>query len=67
MSNSVSRPTGAWPKAGQLVLTARPYRSRGQLVDLPGECTRLAEAAGENTSSLLPSENIRARALLSIF
>ena len=32
--------------AGRLVLTARPYRSRGQLVDLPGECTRLAEAAG---------------------
>jgi modification methylase len=32
--------------AGRLVLTARPYRSRGQLVDLPGEITRLAEAAG---------------------
>jgi SAM-dependent methyltransferase len=32
--------------AGRLVLTARPYRSRGQLVDLPGEITRLAEATG---------------------
>src|SRR5918996_362598 len=32
--------------AGRLVLTARPYRSRGQLVDLPGQLTRLAAEAG---------------------
>jgi hypothetical protein len=28
------------------VLTARPYRHREQLVDLPGQLTRTAEAAG---------------------
>jgi tRNA G10 N-methylase Trm11 len=31
---------------GRLVLTARPYRSRGVLVDLPGEIVRLAAGAG---------------------
>jgi hypothetical protein len=31
---------------GRLVLTARPYRSRGVLVDLPGQITRLCERAG---------------------
>jgi modification methylase len=32
--------------AGLVVLTARPYRHRERLVDLPGELTRVAEAAG---------------------
>jgi hypothetical protein len=31
---------------GLLVLTARPYRNHDQLVDLPGQLTRVAEAAG---------------------
>ena len=31
---------------GLLVLTARPYRHRERLVDLPGQLTRVAEAAG---------------------
>jgi modification methylase len=31
---------------GLLVLTARPYRHRDQLVDLPGQLTQVAEAAG---------------------
>jgi SAM-dependent methyltransferase len=31
---------------GLLVLTARPYRQRERLVDLPGQLTRVAEAAG---------------------
>jgi modification methylase len=31
---------------GLVVLTARPYRHREQLVDLPGQLTRVAEAAG---------------------
>jgi tRNA G10 N-methylase Trm11 len=31
---------------GLLVLTARPYRQRDQLVDLPGQLTQVAEAAG---------------------
>jgi modification methylase len=31
---------------GLLVLTARPYRHRDLLVDLPGQLTRVAEAAG---------------------
>ena len=31
---------------GRLVLTARPYRSQGALVDLPGRIVRLAEGAG---------------------
>jgi tRNA G10 N-methylase Trm11 len=31
---------------GRLVLTARPYRSHGSLVDLPGEIIRLAADAG---------------------
>ena len=31
---------------GLLVLTARPYRHRDHLVDLPGQLTRLAEATG---------------------
>jgi modification methylase len=31
---------------GLLVLTARPYRHRDHLVDLPGQLTRVAEAAG---------------------
>jgi len=31
---------------GRLVLTARPYRSQGVLVDLPGQITRLAAGAG---------------------
>jgi modification methylase len=31
---------------GVLVLTARPYRHRDQLVDLPGQLTQVAEAAG---------------------
>jgi DNA modification methylase len=32
--------------AGQLVLTVRPYRSRGALVDLPGQTIQLARDAG---------------------
>jgi modification methylase len=32
--------------AGLLVLTARPYRHRERLVDLPGQLTQVAEAAG---------------------
>jgi modification methylase len=36
---------------GLLVLTARPYRHHDQLVDLPGQLTQVAEAAG-----LLPYE-----------
>jgi modification methylase len=32
--------------AGLVVLTARPYRHRERLVDLPGELTQVAEAAG---------------------
>jgi modification methylase len=31
---------------GLLVLTARPYRHRDQLVDLPGQLTQVAEATG---------------------
>jgi modification methylase len=31
---------------GLLVLTARPYRHHDRLVDLPGQLTRVAEAAG---------------------
>jgi hypothetical protein len=31
---------------GLLVLTARPYRHREQLVDLPGQLTQIAEATG---------------------
>lgn len=31
---------------GRLVLTARPYRSQGVLVDLPGQIIRLAASAG---------------------
>ena len=31
---------------GLLALTARPYRHRDQLVDLPGQLTQVAEAAG---------------------
>src|SRR6266542_5024066 len=31
---------------GRLVLSARPYRSRGALVDLPGQIIRLAGSAG---------------------
>jgi modification methylase len=31
---------------GLLVLTARPYRRRDQLVDLPGQLTQVAEAVG---------------------
>ena len=31
---------------GRLVLTARPYRSQGVLVDLPGQIVRLAGSAG---------------------
>ncbi|MGH7477795.1 MAG: site-specific DNA-methyltransferase, partial [Longimicrobiales bacterium] len=31
---------------GRLVLTARPYRSQGALVDLPGQIIAHAEAAG---------------------
>ena len=31
---------------GRLVLTARPYRSQGVLVDLPGQIIRLAGRAG---------------------
>ena len=31
---------------GRLVLTARPYRSQGALVDLPGQIIALAEGAG---------------------
>jgi len=31
---------------GHLVLTARPYRSQGALIDLPGQIIRLAEGAG---------------------
>jgi modification methylase len=31
---------------GLLVLTARPYRHRERLVDLPGQLTQVAEAAG---------------------
>jgi modification methylase len=31
---------------GLLVLTARPYRQRERLVDLPGQLTQVAEAAG---------------------
>jgi SAM-dependent methyltransferase len=31
---------------GLLVLTARPYRHREQLIDLPGQLTQVAEAAG---------------------
>jgi modification methylase len=31
---------------GLVVLTARPYRHRERLVDLPGQLTRVAEAAG---------------------
>ena len=31
---------------GRLVLTARPYRHRERLVDLPGQLTQVAEAAG---------------------
>jgi hypothetical protein len=31
---------------GRLVLTARPYRSRGQLVDLPGDVIGLAASTG---------------------
>jgi SAM-dependent methyltransferase len=34
------------PGGGLLVLTARPYRQRERLVDLPGQLTRVAEAAG---------------------
>ena len=43
----------SWPAAstccapgGLLVLTARPYRHRDQLVDLPGQLTQVAEATG---------------------
>ena len=32
--------------SGRLVLTARPYRSNGSLVDLPGQVIRLAAEAG---------------------
>ena len=32
--------------SGRLVLTARPYRSNGSLVDLPGQISGLAEEAG---------------------
>jgi SAM-dependent methyltransferase len=32
--------------AGHLALTVRPYRSRGSLIDLPGQTIRLARAAG---------------------
>ena len=31
---------------GRLVLTARPYRSQGALIDLPGQIIELAEGAG---------------------
>jgi hypothetical protein len=31
---------------GHLVLTVRPYRARGALVDLPGEMIELAQSAG---------------------
>ena len=34
------------PDTGRLVLTVRPYRSRGALVDLPGQLITLAEKAG---------------------
>jgi modification methylase len=33
-------------RGGLLVLTARPYRHRNHLVDLPGQLTQVAEAAG---------------------
>jgi SAM-dependent methyltransferase len=32
--------------SGRLVLTARPYRAQGALVDLPGQIIRLGESAG---------------------
>jgi modification methylase len=42
---------------GLLVLTARPYRQRERLVDLPGQLTQVAEATGlvlyERTAALL--------------
>ncbi len=34
------------PDSGRLVLTVRPYRERGTLVDLPGRLIRLGEQAG---------------------
>ncbi len=34
------------PANGRLVLTVRPYRSQGALVDLPGQIIRLAGSAG---------------------
>jgi tRNA G10 N-methylase Trm11 len=34
------------PQQGRLVLTVRPYRERGALVDLPGRLIRLAEQRG---------------------
>ena len=34
------------PKRGRLMLTVRPYRQQGALVDLPGRLIRLAEQAG---------------------
>ncbi len=34
------------PKQGRLMLTVRPYRQQGALVDLPGRLIRLAEQAG---------------------
>ena len=34
------------PERGRLVLTVRPYRQQGALVDLPGRLIRLAEQAG---------------------
>jgi tRNA G10 N-methylase Trm11 len=34
------------PERGRLVLTVRPYRERGTLIDLPGRLIRLAERSG---------------------